>query len=59
MATYPENRGTKLPNLAIVVNRIFQKPAALKKVKYDKLIEAGKTPDWILQKFILEVALMR
>lgn len=32
---------------------------ALKKVRYAKLIEAGKTPEWVLQKFILEVALMR
>eukprot|EP01113_Clastostelium_recurvatum_P005252 TRINITY_DN12344_c0_g1_i1.p2 TRINITY_DN12344_c0_g1~~TRINITY_DN12344_c0_g1_i1.p2 ORF type:complete len:656 (-),score=105.63 TRINITY_DN12344_c0_g1_i1:96-2063(-) len=34
------------------------KRAALKKVKYEHLIDAGKTPEWIRQKFILEVALM-
>eukprot|EP00727_Mastigamoeba_balamuthi_P008062 m51a1_g3877 putative ankyrin repeat-containing protein (616) ;mRNA; f:27799-30238 len=31
---------------------------ALKQVRFDKLIGAGKTPEWIRQKFVLEVALM-
>ena len=36
-----------------------QRMVALKKVRYTKLIEAGKAPEWVLSKFILEVALMR
>lgn len=31
---------------------------AVKKVRYEKLLEAGKSPEWVMEKFILEVALM-
>lgn len=34
------------------------KNVAVKKVRYDKLLAAGKEPKWIHEKFVLEVALM-
>ncbi len=33
-------------------------PSALKVVRYDKLSDAGKSDAWIMEKFVLEVALM-
>ncbi|KAH3731811.1 Serine/threonine-protein kinase STY46 [Pelomyxa schiedti] len=37
---------------------INQRQVAVKKVRHDKLVDAGKEPSWILEKFILEAALM-